>query len=349
MALTIPHRFLLSLAGLILIGCMPGSALGDTPDSFVWDTPPRPEKCLYFETPQALSERQELWRATLSRAHQHNPDLIFAWAVGKEDPQDAVLEEGKMQMACMLTDLLKETKAAKRALAFLEVSSGTASRAIEKAQRRNKISRRIMRKIILSDHRSLSSQAGMWRRRGAFSSSYKKKLPSAVRKNCERKEAENKRRCLRRAVQEIREKKLLNGTAAPGLSRHHWGTEFDLFAVNSYTFRDRGPLGLTYKWLKENAHHYGFFQTYLGEHDPGYIAERWHWSYSPVSTPMLKILTTHEEGYARTLDGVWERLAKKWNRHKRRPLPHFIYVRKIWQNLATQVGPDWPLKKPNNP
>ena len=349
MALTIPHRSLLSLPAIILIGWILPCAHAQTTDSFEWKTPPLPEKCLVFETPQQLSERKSLWAETLAEAFKHDPDALFAWVVGKEKPHDAILEESKKQMRCLLIALLKQEKAAKRALGFLEISASTTKRAIHKATTRNKISGRLERKIVLSNHRTLSSQAGMWRRRGQFSKSYKRKLPAETRRSCERKQAENKRQCVRRAIQEIRERKLLHGTAAPGLSRHHWGTEFDLFAVNSYTFRDRGPLGLTYAWLQQNAHRYGFFQTYLGKHDPGYIAERWHWSYSPISQPTLNLLVAHEQDYARTLDGVWERLAKRWNRHKRHPLPHFSFVRKIWRNLATQVGPDWPVDKKDTP
>jgi len=92
---------------------------------------------------------------------------------------------------------------------------------------------------------------------------------------------------------------ILRWSALPGGSRHHWGTDFDVF--------DRGslPQGETlklepweyltghqkafYDWLRHNLHDYGFFFPYA--QDLGGVApEPWHISHQAISEQCLKQL-----------------------------------------------------------
>ncbi len=79
--------------------------------------------------------------------------------------------------------------------------------------------------------------------------------------------------------------KILEYTAPPGYSRHHWGTDIDLNSVEPSYFDT--PEGIAvYNWLKAHASEYGFCQTYteLGTLRPkGFNEEKWHWSYGPLS------------------------------------------------------------------
>ena len=84
-------------------------------------------------------------------------------------------------------------------------------------------------------------------------------------------------------------RKILEYSAVPGASRHHWGTEIDLNGVNPPYFRsEKGKK--EYAWLVENAEIFGFCQTY-NEKDgsqtgppatlslarrAGYNEEKWH-------------------------------------------------------------------------
>lgn len=82
---------------------------------------------------------------------------------------------------------------------------------------------------------------------------------------------------------------ILKTFAAPGTSRHHWGTEIDL---NSLTPREweQSPLQETYTWLVNNAHRFGFYQPYTARPtrgNRGYTEEKWHWSYMPIAQPLL--------------------------------------------------------------
>ena len=80
-------------------------------------------------------------------------------------------------------------------------------------------------------------------------------------------------------------KKILEYSAAPGTSRHHWGTEIDINNANPSYFE--GSLGeKEYRWLAQNAYRFGFCQTYTlkGSVRPtGYNEEKWHWSYLPLA------------------------------------------------------------------
>lgn len=86
---------------------------------------------------------------------------------------------------------------------------------------------------------------------------------------------------------------ILRWSALPGASRHHWGSDFDVY--------DKGRIPVDYKvqlipqeydvggvfgdfnlWLDKNLEKFNFFRPYA--EDLGGIApEKWHLSYAPVS------------------------------------------------------------------
>ena len=84
-------------------------------------------------------------------------------------------------------------------------------------------------------------------------------------------------------------KYVLQYRSMPCTTRHHWGTDIDLNSFKpAYYETDEGIK--VYDWLKENAEKFGFFQPYT-EYDEkrqvGYMEEKWHWSYKPLSQLML--------------------------------------------------------------
>lgn len=84
--------------------------------------------------------------------------------------------------------------------------------------------------------------------------------------------------------------KILEYSAMPGASRHHWGTDVDLNDLNNPSFKKGGAYATTYDWLAAHAHEFGFCQPY-SEKGParpnGYNEERWHWSYMPLAQDFL--------------------------------------------------------------
>jgi len=80
--------------------------------------------------------------------------------------------------------------------------------------------------------------------------------------------------------------KIMRFSSMPGTSRHHWGTDFDLNALeDAYFQKSEGKA--VYAWLTAHAPLYGFCQPYSKkgeERKSGYEEEKWHWSYKPLSS-----------------------------------------------------------------
>lgn len=98
-----------------------------------------------------------------------------------------------------------------------------------------------------------------------------------------------------------RARRILEYSSMPGASRHHWGTDIDLNDLENNSFEAGGPHEKAYQWLSKNAHRFGFGQPYTPkgpERPEGYNEEKWHWSYLPLSKPLLqqfKNLITDEQ------------------------------------------------------
>jgi len=130
---------------------------------------------------------------------------------------------------------------------------------------------------IRSATRNFNYQKGIWERKwkGDFT------LSEAAKSSTEVAEVE-------KAVE------IMNYSAMPGASRHHWGTDIDLNSfVNSYF--ESGPGLKVYEWLRQNAHAYGYCQPYTSKETgrTGYNEEKWHWSYTPLSDGMTAYVSTH--------------------------------------------------------
>lgn len=83
--------------------------------------------------------------------------------------------------------------------------------------------------------------------------------------------------------------KILEYSSMPGSSRHHWGTDIDLNALNNDYFASGAGKKL-YDWLLTHAAAYGFCQVYTtkgADRPHGYNEEKWHWSYMPLSSQFL--------------------------------------------------------------
>lgn len=90
-----------------------------------------------------------------------------------------------------------------------------------------------------------------------------------------------------------RARKILEYSAMPGTSRHHWGTDLDLCALNNVFF-ESGKGKKIYDWLTNNASDFGFFQPYTNRNTgriTGHSEEKWHWSYIPISQPLTRKYT----------------------------------------------------------
>lgn len=92
--------------------------------------------------------------------------------------------------------------------------------------------------------------------------------------------------------------KIIDYSTIPGTSRHHWGTDLDLIDANAprpssvlqpKNFHGDGPYCKFKSWLNENSESFGFYEVYTDNGNrKGFKYEPWHFSYAPVSIPMLR-------------------------------------------------------------
>jgi LAS superfamily LD-carboxypeptidase LdcB len=93
---------------------------------------------------------------------------------------------------------------------------------------------------------------------------------------------------------------ILQWSALPGASRHHWGTEIDV--IDRAALGDRkaqlvpaeyaadGMFAKLDRWLTQHAGSYGFYRPY--DRDRGGVQpEPWHLSFAPVATAAMEALT----------------------------------------------------------
>ena len=130
---------------------------------------------------------------------------------------------------------------------------------------------------------------------------------------------------------------ILNWSALPGASRHHWGTDLDVYdrAAMPAGYRLRmlpeefGPGGVFDRlgtWLEANIARFDFFRPYA-RYNGGMFSEPWHLSYAPLSTPALEALTPDvvEEAVAQSAilgrDKVLARMPEIFERHVRNVCP----------------------------
>ena len=93
--------------------------------------------------------------------------------------------------------------------------------------------------------------------------------------------------------------KIIEYSTIPGTSRHHWGTDIDIIDGSKPTegdvlvpskFEEGGPFADLKAWMDQHASEYGFYLVYTKEPKRrGFKYEPWHYSYAPLSVPMLEV------------------------------------------------------------
>lgn len=91
--------------------------------------------------------------------------------------------------------------------------------------------------------------------------------------------------------------KILEYSSMPGSSRHHWGTDMDLNALDNAYF-SKGEGHKIYDWLKQHGQEFGFCQPYTAGRSSGYHEEKWHWSYMPIARPLTDYCSNHLQNEA---------------------------------------------------
>lgn len=91
---------------------------------------------------------------------------------------------------------------------------------------------------------------------------------------------------------------IIEYSTIPGTSRHHWGTDIDIIdgkanekgdVLVAEKFHGDGPFCKLKEWMDANANRFGFYLVYTNDPNrKGFKYEPWHYSYLPVSGPMLE-------------------------------------------------------------
>ena len=91
---------------------------------------------------------------------------------------------------------------------------------------------------------------------------------------------------------------ILNWSALPGTSRHHWGTDIDVFDSSNINKSElqlipqeydlNGPCEQLSTWLSNYAHQYGFYRPYQKDLS-GVSPEPWHISFAPKSLQYMAL------------------------------------------------------------
>lgn len=98
---------------------------------------------------------------------------------------------------------------------------------------------------------------------------------------------------------------ILRFSALPGTSRHHWGTDMDIFDASTISANyqveltvaeteTKGPFFQLHRWLDEKIaqnRSYGFFRPYARDLG-GVSPEPWHLSYAPLAQTYEHSLTS---------------------------------------------------------
>jgi len=91
--------------------------------------------------------------------------------------------------------------------------------------------------------------------------------------------------------------KIIEYSTIPGTSRHHWGTDIDIIdgrpkssgdVLVTEKFENNGPYVGLKQWMDKNSETFGFYLVYTDNpRRRGFKYEPWHYSYAPISIPML--------------------------------------------------------------
>jgi len=93
-------------------------------------------------------------------------------------------------------------------------------------------------------------------------------------------------------------KKIIEYSTIPGTSRHHWGTDIDIYQTNvkqpnsilhAKNYQGNGAFCELKEWMDTNSKRFGFTLVYTNKSNrKGFKYEPWHYSYKPLSSQYLK-------------------------------------------------------------
>lgn len=207
-----------------------------------------------------------------------NLDRIFLQATGKIN-----YLTGRYEASSVHTEL-KDISGTKNHYLLLEVAKQWATMVAAYEREKSKDSKQSI--FLVSSFRSFNQQKSIWEAKY----SGQRKMRETVKG---------------KTPEEIVDL-ILEFSSAPGTSRHHWGTDLDLNALENSYFEKGGKGYEIYSWLSVNAKRFGFCQPYNAKslrNNKGYEEEKWHWSYKPISSSLRQIWISEFQSKSLQLSG----------------------------------------------
>ncbi len=302
------------------------------------------DDCLHFVDNKALDLQKNRWLAILKKNEKQE---VLKWISGQAKPPKTVLKLVRKQYRCMLKHMTSEATQKDSTLNLQNRKKRMSAKQLKlvaaQAQTRSGIAR-LDKKILRSFYRKSTIQAGIWKRKFLFSGKSFNIVSKESATRCNLKvgttwkpRVKKHRWCWKKMSGEEREKEILLASSAPGISRHHWGTDIDIFGLNPRTFVEGKKNFDEYVWLTEKASEFGFFQPYSDQRPPekiGYMNERWHWSYYPLSNALTEYAKENSEALELVLFEQWDAMEKK----RRKKVSYFSYIRSHWRSFVFNVA-----------
>lgn len=307
--------------------------------------------CLQFVDESAVEYHTQRWHQAIRAMAEADPEYVFAWFIGAAAPPASVIEESRRQKDCMIEAMVAEAERFDN-----ELTLDWGDRRSQKSEMRD-VARRYMGRgfrkklhdrITRSDYRDARAQGWIWRQKFLFKSNSFNRISPTAAERCDltagytwKPALDLHRACWFGKLDEAeREREILGASSAPGISRHHWGTEFDLFSLNPHNFVGDARMADEYQWLRRNSSTWGFYQPYSARRDqkrPGYMEERWHWSYYPVAQALLEFGEENERKLTDAMEAQWKSLETRWNKRHRAKREFFRFVRANWRHYVFNV------------
>lgn len=317
------------------------------------------EGCLQFVDSTAVDFRKEQWLRAIQSMYVADPELVLAWIVGASAPPARAAREAEKQRDCMMARMVFDA-ADPRSELVLDWQKDRATKVqmagvATRFKQSHDFARKMVSTITESAYRDARTQSWIWKRKFVFSGRNFNVVSARAAAKCGivvghtwKPGDTTHRQCWGDLLtEEEREHEILQASAAPGISRHHWGTDFDFFGLNPTHFLARGRHADEYAWMTAHAVEFGFFQPYTTNdtsHGHRYMEERWHWSYFPIGQALLEFAQTHQDAVEGALARQWDAFEVRWNAGHARERAFFGFIRAHWREFMFNVD-DMKMRK----
>ncbi len=305
------------------------------------------EGCLHFVDRKAVVYRKERWAAAIDEIAKNDTGYLVGWIIGAEPPPPEVMAEASRQKDCLIERLVADAADPEVDL-IIDYEDRHSKKSemvevLEKYHEKRRFHRYFTQRITRSEFRDARTQSWIWKRKFDFRNRNFNRVSERAAELCSlpvgdvwRPGHRKHRECWQRTLSPAdRELEILVASSAPGISRHHWGTEFDMFSLNPDNFGEEARMVDEWRWMTAHAYEFGFFQPYTQhEHGAGYMEEHWHWSYYPIGQALLEWAQANQEPLEAALNAQWDAFEQRWSRNGRK---YFQFVRSNWRSYMFNV------------